>query len=223
MNERARIDYFVRIPHRLFAALRAGDLRPSEFYALVFLIGEIDRDRHAESVEFTLAGLADACEWDWSRETLRRALHALARQCWLRIEEPKQGGKKWSVALDRAAIDGETRHPDGDSPTEPPTEPPHDLHAGGGLAVEADLRRVEVEAAAEPAPGALSQPNPTSNGGGSGSADETRRDELARPPFGRSGRDDRDERTVPPPQEVLPIEEQARRARDLAAKLGGDH
>ena len=94
---------FTRVPERVTRALRRGDLSFDQHGVLVALLGVTDW-RTDEAV-FTLRGLAEAIRWERSLELLRRILHDLAQDDWIRIETPKPGSSKpWVITLTGALV-----------------------------------------------------------------------------------------------------------------------
>jgi hypothetical protein len=171
-RRRAERDYFARIPNRVYEAHRRGDLPTPDFLVLVVLICEIDRVRHVEEVEFTLRALAEVCDWPWSRERLRLALHTLAAGKWIGLKDPGKGSRRpWRIWLEAAAIDAEIERP------------PTDLQPERGVSLEVDLRPLEVAEPGSPlGDRAREELSPPSLDVGL-AGDET---ELGRiPPFGR--------------------------------------
>jgi hypothetical protein len=177
--ERARFDYFARISHRIYAAHRAGDLSTPAFLALVLIIGEIDRDRRADSLEFTLRAFMDNCHWPWGRELLRVALHALKAGGWIDFDEPKQGSPKpWRIRLSGAAIDGHVDDDRGFSdPTSTglPTDLPETSHFDGGVSGRSTFNGERSEEPGSPLAERASASNRPPSLQVAASADETRR------------------------------------------------
>ena len=148
--ERARTDYYARIPARVVAALDRGELEGDDFLLLSYFVAKIELNRVTSEFSFSLSGLADVL--GRQKEHLRRRLHRLHDGGWITFETPPRArGAMWTLRVARAAVDGELPLDLNGTATHAP--PMH--HSDGGLPEEVLGASVEVLAAPNPLPQAF--------------------------------------------------------------------
>jgi hypothetical protein len=237
MIERARYDYFARIPFRVSFALRRRELSCPEFGVLCFLICEIEANKLAGGtgeVAYTKVELAEALGWTGKADTLYRHLAALGKARWIEFD-PKAGlrRKKYVIRLGRAAIDAEapsTSDGTSNSTSDPPAAPESEVTSNSTSDATSDY--VPGWASSDPAPDRGSGLVGTSSGTPDGTSalacargekrrEEQQEDSANAPSSCGDGRGIAPSPWVQDEEDVLPREEQLRRIRELQERLSG--
>lgn len=151
MSDGRSPELFARVPFRVHAALRRGDLTLAGFAIVAFLAEEDFSDGEAV---YTLRALIDALQWPWSADTLWRELRRLRSGGWIEFESKPGQRRPYVFRLTAAARVADA--------SRPPQDLRADLRTEGPSGAEVDLRTTADPNGRKAAPGQGLTSAPTS-------------------------------------------------------------